>query len=125
MPLPGPLDLTIKIKQQTLASFVGVGITLELVYSQELISANQVQDEMEITGMRTVFSIDLKADIAGGDEETSKLLLDLCLGHAQGLFSQASMVLKKTPTIGVKSSDSTHGQVDHKVFDGEGEASEG
>lgn len=70
--------------------------------------------------MRTVFVIELKADISSVDEERRKAFIDLAMETAKALYGQAAMVSQKAPTITLNEVGAA-GKVNHPVFPGEGD----
>jgi hypothetical protein len=68
--------------------------------------------------MRTVFTIELKADIAAIDEERRKGFIDLATRTAEQFYAQASMIADKRPEISVKEVGG-NGQINHPLFGGQ------
>lgn len=66
--------------------------------------------------MRTVFTIELKADISSVDEERRKAFIDLTMDAAKQLYAQAAMIAAKSPTITV-SEVGQAGKVSHPLFE--------
>lgn len=68
--------------------------------------------------MRTVFTIELKADISSVDEERRKAFIDLTMVAAKQLYAQAAMIAAKSPTITVNEVGQS-GKVNHPLYEGE------
>jgi hypothetical protein len=66
--------------------------------------------------MRTVFTIELKVDIASVDEERRKAFIDLAMETAKQIYSQAAMVAAKSPSITV-SEVGAKGKINHPLFE--------
>jgi len=66
--------------------------------------------------MRTVFTIELKADIDSMDEERRRTFIDLTMGIARQLYSQSAMIAAKSPQISVTEIGSS-GKVNHPLFE--------
>jgi hypothetical protein len=66
--------------------------------------------------MRTVFTIELKADIAGIDDDRRKAFIDLSVMTAKQLYAQAGMIAEKPPQITV-SEVGGNGKVNHPLFE--------
>ena len=66
--------------------------------------------------MRTVFTLELKADISSVDEERRKAFIDLTMDAAKQLYAQAAMIAAKSPTITLNEVGA-QGKVNHPIFD--------
>ncbi len=65
--------------------------------------------------MRTVFTIELKCDIAANDEDRRKAFIDLTMKAAETLYGQAAMMVTGAPTI-IVSEASREGKQQFPLF---------